>query len=46
VNSAQSSKDFETLLLQAQKKINEFLPEEGLVVPEVELEESEEAANE
>ncbi len=46
VNSAQSSKDFETLLLQAQKEINEFLPEEGLVVPEVEQEEDEESADE
>ncbi|NIA02300.1 MAG: extracellular solute-binding protein [Nitrospirae bacterium] len=41
INVAGASRDHETLLLQAQSGINEFLPEEGILVPEVVLDEDE-----
>ncbi|MFH1534314.1 MAG: extracellular solute-binding protein, partial [Nitrospirota bacterium] len=43
INLGGGSKDYETLLLQAQSGINEFLPEEGILVPEVVLDEDEES---
>ncbi len=43
IHASEGSRDYETLLIQAQSGINEYLPEEGILVPEVALVEDEES---
>lgn len=46
INNSEGTSDYETLLLQAQSGINEYLPEEGILIPEAELSADEEAVDE